>query len=350
MTANETTAAPTSTTLLSEVSGVVPDVTPTELKVVNESTPPTETGITITAIPEQEAAKEADRTEITVTKPTPPIEDLWAAAKSHGHPEIWGVYLKDPANDIPTQIILQKFLNANDGDLAKSKDQLTKTLDWRAKIKPLELTQKKFNRHKFNGLGYVSTFGAHDTVDPELKEVITWNIYGSVKNVEETFGDLQEFLEWRVVLMEAALASLGIQQASKTITADYDPYKIVQVHDYKSISFLRQSPVVKAASTETIKIFAQNYPELLKEKFFVNVPAIMGFIYAFMKLFVAPKTIKKFHPMSDGANLAKEIAANSNVKGLQDSLPVAYGGKGAELENVGKQPDLQEPESVTQKG
>jgi phosphatidylinositol transfer protein SFH5 len=83
------------------------------------------------------------------------------------------------------------------------------------------------------------------------------------------------FIEWRVALMEDALQSLAIDKATKPITAEYDPYKILQVHDYKSISFLRQSPAVKAASTETIKVFAQNYPELLKEKFFVNVPVFM---------------------------------------------------------------------------
>ncbi len=142
--------------------------------------------------------------------------------------------------------------------------------------------------------------------------------------------------------MEDALQALGIDKAIKPITADYDPYKILQVHDYKSISFLRQSPVVKAASTETIKVFAQNYPELLKEKFFVNVPAFMGFIYTFIKLFVAAKTIKKFHPMSNGANLARELATSSRVKGLGELLPNEYGGKGSDLSTIGKQPHLAE--------
>lgn len=146
--------------------------------------------------------------------------------------------------------------------------------------------------------------------------------------------------------MEDALQTLGIDKATKPITVDHDPYKILQVHDYKSISFLRQSPVVKTASTETIKIFAQNYPELLKEKFFVNVPALMGFIYTFMKLFVAAKTIKKFHPMSNGGNLAREMATSSGVKGLGELLPKEYGGKGKDLSSVGKQPSLEAaPES-----
>jgi hypothetical protein len=136
--------------------------------------------------------------------------------------------------------------------------------------------------------------------------------------------------------MELALQSLRIHAATKPITADHDPYKIYQVHDYRSISFLRQSPQVKDASTKTIAVFAQNYPELLKEKFFVNVPAIMGFVYAFMKLFVAAKTIKKFHPMANGAHLAPELKA-SKVEHLADMLPTEYGGKGEDLNAQGQQ-------------
>lgn len=140
--------------------------------------------------------------------------------------------------------------------------------------------------------------------------------------------------------MEMALQSLDIASATKPITAEYDPYKITQVHDYKSISFLRSPPQVKTASQETIKIFAQNYPELLKEKFFVNVPAIMGFVYSFMKLFVAAKTIKKFHPMSNGGGLALEFG-DSKVAGLGAMLPAAYGGKGKDLTTIGTEPTLE---------
>jgi phosphatidylinositol transfer protein SFH5 len=140
--------------------------------------------------------------------------------------------------------------------------------------------------------------------------------------------------------MELALQELSLSTATKPITATEDPYKIFQVHDYKSISFLRSPPQVKSASAETIKVFAQNYPELLKEKFFVNVPAIMGFVYSFMKLFVAAKTIKKFHPMSNGGNLALEFG-ESAVKGLGEQLPAEYGGKGKDLKTQGKEPLLE---------
>jgi phosphatidylinositol transfer protein SFH5 len=148
------------------------------------------------------------------------------------------------------------------------------------------------------------------------------------------------FLDWRVALMELALQELSISTAAEPITADSDDYKIYQIHDYKSISFLRQDAKVKTASKETISVFAQNYPELLKEKFFVNVPAIMGAIYAMIKLFVAAKTAKKFHPMSNGGALAHEFGA-SKVVGLGAMLPKEYGGKGEDLKSVGKEPALE---------
>lgn len=121
-----------------------------------------------------------------------PFEELWTLAKSHAHPEIWGVTLADPAVHVPTQVILQKYLNAYDGDLAKSGDTLAKTLDWRAKMKPLDLLKRQFNRNKFAGLGYTTVYGDADVANPEGREVFTWSIYGGVKNLNETFGNLQE--------------------------------------------------------------------------------------------------------------------------------------------------------------
>ncbi|CAK7226540.1 Non-classical phosphatidylinositol transfer protein (PITP) [Sporothrix curviconia] len=297
------------------------------------------------AAPAAAEEKPAEEKPVEEKPAVTPIQALYAAAKEHGHHEIWGVTLADPATDVPSQIVFQKYLNANDGDLDKAKDQLLKTLEWRQKTKPLELLKRAYNRDKFGGLGYVTSYtaeeGTYDASAPETKEVFTWNVYGSTKNIDETFGNLQEFLDWRVALMELALQDLSLATATKAITADYDPYKIFQVHDYKSISFLRQSPHVKNASTQTIRVFAQNYPELLKEKFFVNVPAIMGFVYAFMKIFVAAKTIKKFHPMSNGNNLAAEFGASS-IQGLGQRLPKEYGGKAGELKSLGKETELED--------
>lgn len=114
-------------------------------------------------------------------------------AKANGHPEIWGVTLADPETHVPTQIVLQKYLNANDGDFARAEKQLIDTLTWRAKTKPLELLDKKYSKARFDGLGYVTKYGAAENGgEPESGEVFTWNIYGGVKSIEETFGNQAE--------------------------------------------------------------------------------------------------------------------------------------------------------------
>ncbi|KAJ8113879.1 hypothetical protein ONZ43_g5045 [Nemania bipapillata] len=300
-----------------------------------------------TQIPAETQVKAQEETSKTPLpdEPVVSLQELWAIAKAHEHPEIWGVTLADPSTHVPSQIVLQKYLNANDGDVAKARDQLTKTLDWRKKTQPLELIKQTFSKDKFGGLGYVTVYSA-DAKDGDEKdkprEIFTWNVYGNVKSIDVTFGQLEEFINWRVALMELAVQELGLPTATVPITADpdADPYKMFQVHDYKGVSFLRQAPQVKAASTETIRVFATAYPELLKEKFFVNVPAVMGFMYGFMKLFVAARTIKKFHPMSNGANLAKEEFGGSKVP-LADMLPPEYGGKGADLKAQGTEPAVE---------
>ena len=59
-----------------------------------------------------------------------------------------------------------------------------------------------------------------------------------------------------------------------------------------------------------------------------------------IKVFVAEKTRKKFHPMSNGAALALEFN-NSKVKDLGAMLPPVYGGKGKDLAEIGREPELE---------
>lgn len=124
-----------------------------------------------------------------------PIQGLWSLANSHGHHEIWGVTLADPDSHIPSQVVFQKYLNANDGDLNKAKDQLQKTLEWRKQMKPLELLEKSHSVEKFDGLGYVTSYGSSDGGEPDGKEVFTWNVYGIVKDHSNTFGNIKEYVD-----------------------------------------------------------------------------------------------------------------------------------------------------------
>lgn len=52
----------------------------------------------------------------------------------------------------------------------------------------------------------------------------------------------------------------------------------------------------------------------------------MGWMYAVVKVFIAEKTAKKFHPMANGANLGAEFKASGSLDETQ--LPKEYGGQG----------------------
>ncbi|CAK40441.1 hypothetical protein CBS115989_1611 [Aspergillus niger] len=280
------------------------------------------------AEPKAEAAKEEEQ------KPAQPeylaknpalsqfFDRLSAILSSTGHNEMWGVTLKD-SSDVPTVNILIKFLRANEGNVKLAEEQLTKALQWRKEMNPLALTEGRYSAERYGGLGYVTKY-------PEAngkETIVTWNVYGNVKSIDQTFGDVDGFIKWRVALMELAVKDLKLSEATTVIDYDgEDPYQMLQVHDYQNVSFLRLNPTIKAASKKTIEVFSMAYPELLREKFFVNVPAIMGWMFAAMKVFLSKNTTRKFHPISNGANLAREFPS------LKDKFPKTYGGNGATLE------------------
>ncbi|ODA78940.1 hypothetical protein RJ55_04530 [Drechmeria coniospora] len=258
------------------------------------------------------AASETARSKLTAR-----LADI---IKQAGHGEMWGVELSSSAEHAPSQVVLQKFLRANGNDAAAAEKQLVAALEWRKQVNPTALVKQTFDGNKFGGLGYVTVHPA------EGKEtVITWNIYGSVKDNKATFGDVQEFIRWRAALMELGVQKLRLNEIKEPLADDVtaeDPHQMLQVHDYRSVSFFRMDPAVKAASKETIQTFSTAYPELLAHKYFVNVPAIMGWMFGAMKFFLAPATLRKFHPMTSGTTLAVEL------KTLVDSLPKEYGGEG----------------------
>jgi phosphatidylinositol transfer protein SFH5 len=307
--------------------------------------------------PTPAATNDGTTTSTEAAKPQTPIDILHAALPSllaeASHTEMWGVELNsDTLSHAPTQIVLQKFLNANNQDVEKAKEQLLAALKWRGKVNPLGLMKQEFDGAKFGGLGYVTVYDV-DAKDGagKGKKIISWNVYGGVKDIKATFGDVEEyasllplrspssptiltlhrFIKWRTALMELSILPLDLPHATGPLDPGKpDPYQITQVHDYLSVSFLRMDPHIKAASKEVISVFSTAYPELLSTKYFVNVPAIMGWVFSAMKLFLSKETLRKFHPLAWGSSLAGDIGG-----AVGEKLPKAYGGKGAELVEVG---------------
>lgn len=131
--------------------------------------------------------------------------------------------------------------------------------------------------------------------------------------------------------MERSIRHLNLANATVPIPdhgqPGHDPYQTVQVHDYLSVRFLRMDPLVRAASRRTIALFQAHYPEMLSRKFFVNVPLVMGWMFAAMKAFMAKETARKLTMLSYGEQLVAELG---------EGVPTEYGGKGGDLPEVGE--------------
>ncbi|THW83833.1 phosphatidylinositol transfer protein SFH5 [Aureobasidium pullulans] len=256
--------------------------------------------------------------------------ELGDIIKEAGYSEMYGIELSAPTAEgqpapFHTLLILQKFLRANAGQVNAASSQLLGALKWRKEFKPLEVKKQVFDKTKFQGLGYVTRLkGVPDSVNEE--DVATFNIYGAVKDTKKTFGSLDEFIRWRVALMELTLETLNLPSTTHPIP-DYnkgpDPHQALQIHDYLLVSFLRQPPEVKAASQKAIQLFSAHYPETLSKKYFVNVPLVMQWMFGAMQVFMAKETVRKMQWMSYGEELHKYLGA---------SVGKEYGGQGPELE------------------
>ncbi|KEQ64251.1 CRAL/TRIO domain-containing protein [Aureobasidium melanogenum CBS 110374] len=256
--------------------------------------------------------------------------------KEAGYAEMYGVELAAPTEEgkpspFSTLLILQKFLRANQNQINKACEQLVGALKWRKEFKPLEVKNQVFDKTKFQGLGYITKL-KNVPESPNEVDIATFNIYGAVKDTKKTFGDLDEFIRWRVALMELTVQSLSLSTTTIPIP-DYnkgpDPHQALQIHDYLRVSFLRQPSEVKAASQKAIQLFSAYYPETLSKKYFVNVPLVMQWMFGAMQVFMAKETIQKMQWMSYGEELHKYLGTDVGKE---------YGGQGPELEAVGVTP------------
>lgn len=232
-----------------------------------------------------------------------------------GHSEIYGIDLLAPDNADPVKLLAGKYLRAHGLDTTAALVALEATLAWRKSFDPRSAAFVEVHDPKFDGLGYITLLG--DGVD---RDVVTWNIYGAAaKDPKAVFEPLDAFLRWRVGLMERSVDLL--QLGDYTGDGVIDTKQAIQVHDYLSVSFLRMHPSVKAGSRAIIDLMTKHYPESMRRKFFVNVPAVMGWMFSAMRLFLSKETVQKFTILGYGQYLAGEL-------GHADRLPKEYGGAG----------------------
>ncbi|KAJ3300645.1 hypothetical protein HK104_008579 [Borealophlyctis nickersoniae] len=227
------------------------------------------------------------------------FEDKWTT--------LWGVPMQPlPHTDTSTAasqtLLLLKFLRAKDFKTAEAAQMLINTLKWRKEFDTEKLAGEVFPT-EFEDLGMV--YGKDKSGKP-----VTYNFYGGnapaiiLKNTEQ-------FLRWRVQLMEKAIEGLNFKEGVETVS---------QVHDYAGVG-LSPDKEMKAVSKKIIAIFQDYYPEFLERKLFLNVPAVMEILFNLFSSFVSKRTREKFI-------LARSRSARGALLEYisPENLPPRYGG------------------------
>lgn len=266
------------------------------------------------------------------------IDSIPEILKSTDNPEYDEIYgyriAPDSAEHVEPIIrneILLKFLISDEYNVETTGEKIKNTLNWRNKFRPLSAAYAEKYDADLEKLGVITDYKGNK--DNFL--VVTWNLYANLKNPKKLFAqfgvgvDSKEtselpgtmFLRWRIGIMERSLALLDF--------TDPDNLKVAQVHDYNNVSMFRMDPGMKAATKEIISIFGDNYPELLSKKYFINVPILMGWVFAFFKAtgLMSAATLKKFEMLNHG-DLSLALGANN--------LPKDYNGgvENAEVANI----------------
>lgn len=157
------------------------------LEAVEEPKPVTSAPAALDEKPAVNDCKDSAVTEKPNTRLSKLFMELPAIVKEAEYGEMWDIELKTES-DVPTSIVLEKFLRANAKDMSKARAQLVEALKWRKSMNPRQLLDTvEFDSKKFGGLGYVGVYEG-----TEGKEIVTWNVYGAVKDNKATFGDVEE--------------------------------------------------------------------------------------------------------------------------------------------------------------
>ncbi|KIM90576.1 hypothetical protein PILCRDRAFT_812334 [Piloderma croceum F 1598] len=222
--------------------------------------------------------------------------------------QLWGVTI-DPEGpkNAKTSVILIKFLRARNLNPTSAAEMLTATLRWRDQFKVTEAIKEEFPDDVFGKLGYV--YGKDKSGRP-----VAYNLYGANQDLKAVFGDVQQFLRWRVKMMEQSIEKLDFEETDQ----------MVQVHDYKGVTLSSRDANSKNAASEATSIFQNHYPEFLSRKFFINVPTLLAWIFWAFKSLVSAQTFAKMSVVGSGQQaIAKALEEVIDVK----EIPKRYGGE-----------------------
>ncbi|KAG9134114.1 hypothetical protein Leryth_004805 [Lithospermum erythrorhizon] len=206
---------------------------------------------------------------------------------SHGPDSMWGIPLL-AENDERADVILLKFLRARDFKVNDALTMLVKCLAWRKEFEADKLLEEDLG---FKELGEVVAYMHGYDKDGHP---VCYNAYGIFKDKEmydKYFGDedkLKKFLRWRVQVLENGIKLLHFKPGGVN--------SIIQITDLKDMP----KRELRVASNHILSLFQDNYPEMVAQKIFINVPWYFSMLYSMVSPFLTQRTKSKFVISKEG--------------------------------------------------
>mmetsp|Transcript_107400 Transcript_107400/g.321167 ORF Transcript_107400/g.321167 Transcript_107400/m.321167 type:complete len:378 (-) Transcript_107400:86-1219(-) len=222
-------------------------------------------------------------------------------AKALKRQTIWGVDIE--AEGEASDIVLLKYLRAEELNVDKAAERLVQTLVFRADCCIDALTKAELPEH-FRGHDFVSG------LDTEGRPVMISRFGGM--DLQLVFGDVEAFVRYRAQIMERAIALLSFKKGAVE--------DLCQVHDYSGVPLLFKTAEIKNGVAAVSKVFSEHYPETKGKTIFVNFPAAFSKLWKAFSLVIPERTRKKFLILgeADQASLFEHISP--------DIVPEVLGG------------------------
>lgn len=197
---------------------------------------------------EEEKPKECEKIEESEKKEQEPEAEVEVVDKDIS---IWGVPLLPSKGDEGTSVVLLKFLRAREFKVDQAFEMLKKTLKWRKEFKIDSILEEEFEAD-LSSAAYMSGVDC-------LGHPVCYNIFGVLDNGEvyektlATEEKREQFLRWRVQLMEKSVRALELKPGSIC--------SLVQVNDLKNSPGAKKE--VRAAVNKAVALLQDNYPEFV---------------------------------------------------------------------------------------
>nr|DAD19905.1 TPA_asm: hypothetical protein HUJ06_021368 [Nelumbo nucifera] len=238
-------------------------------------------------------------TECEVSPETENLEDI----------SLWGIPLLPSKGHEGTDVILLKFLKAQDYKVSETFEMLRKTLIWRKEFKTEGILEENFD-FEFDHVLYTNS------TDKE-GHPLCYNICGAFDNelYEKTFGtekNCEEFLRLSVQFMEKGIQKLDFKDGGVD--------SMVQITDMRISQGLAMKEL-HGNYKKVVSLFQENYPDIIFKSIFINVPF---WCYAYHKMFsrfITKRAKAKFifvRRSRVSKTLLKFIAP--------ENIPIQYGG------------------------